>query len=193
MRLALLPGVVDLVPFVWLLSTKTRVKHAAAIAGVIGVARVALPQLMLAFIAARYGGQGPFGPSAGTYRDPSCFIDPFMLVPLVLLILGIIAVSALFCVFLIRRAGRSQKPSAPGSSQLQSVAVILAVVVLFASAMLAVYLRSGEEDPGEEGPPQPMSIQQSRCPLEGFATPKVLNGGIWLLQARPHFPDLPAH
>lgn len=48
--------------------------------------RVALPQLTLAFIAARYGGQGPFGPSAGDYssRDPSCFVDPLMLVPLVL-------------------------------------------------------------------------------------------------------------
>ncbi len=117
LRLALLPGVVDLVPFVWLLSAKSRVKHAAAIAGVIGVARVALPQLTLAFIAARYGGQGPFGPSAGQYssRDPSCFVSPFMLGPLILLMLGISAVSALFCVFLIRRAKRSQKPSGPGS------------------------------------------------------------------------------
>ena len=112
---------VDLVPFVWLLSAKSRVKHAAAIAGVIGVARVALPQLTLGFIAARYGGQGPFGPSAGDYpsRDPSCFVDPIMLVPLVLLMLGIFAVSAIFCVFLIRRAGsqtNGTRSTTPGRS-----------------------------------------------------------------------------
>ena len=117
LRLALLPGVVDLVPFVWLLSAKSRVKHAAAIAGVIGVARVALPQLTLGFIAARYGPpEGTtFGPSAGDYlgRDPSCFVSPFMLAPVILLMLGIFAVSALFCVFLIRRAN----PRPPQSFQ----------------------------------------------------------------------------
>ena len=112
LRLALLPGVVDLVPFVWLLSGKSRVKHAAAMAGAIGVARVALPQLTLGFIAARYGGQEgtPIGPPAGQYisRDPSCFVSLFMLVPLLLLVIGTFAVSALFCVYLIRRAGKSQ-------------------------------------------------------------------------------------
>ncbi len=121
LRLALLPGMVDLVPFVWLLSAKTRVKRAAAIAGVIGVARLALPQLTLALIAMRYGGQeGSIGPPAGDYlsRDPSCFVSPFMLVPLVLLMVGAFAVSALFCVFLIRRAGKIQEHSGSASSQM---------------------------------------------------------------------------
>jgi len=42
MRLAMLPGSVDLVPFVWLASANTQVRKAAA-AGVAGVIRVALP------------------------------------------------------------------------------------------------------------------------------------------------------
>ena len=122
----LLPGVADLVPFVWLLSAKSRVKHAAAIAGVIGVARLALPQLMLGFIAARYAG-----------GNPSCFVDPFMLVLLVLLMLGMFAVSILLCVSLIRRAG---------PSQLQLAVVIISAVVLFVAAMLVVYFRLGYSD-----------------------------------------------
>jgi len=43
MRLAMLPGSVDLVPFVWLASANTQVRKAAAAAGAAGVIRVALP------------------------------------------------------------------------------------------------------------------------------------------------------
>ena len=80
--------------------------------------------------------------------------------PSFLLMLGIFAVSGLFCVFLIRRAGRSQNPSGPGSSQLQLTVVIIAAVVLIAAAMLVVYLRSGEEDPGQ--PPRPRQTSLSK-------------------------------
>jgi hypothetical protein len=72
MRLALLPGLVDLVPFVWLVSAKAQVRRAAAVAGVIGVVRVVLPQLEVGIYAAGYGGQG---------GDPSCSVSVFLLVP----------------------------------------------------------------------------------------------------------------
>ena len=57
MRLALLPCLVDLIPIAWLVSTKTQVRKAAAVAGVIGIIRVALTQLAVSYYAARSGGR----------------------------------------------------------------------------------------------------------------------------------------
>ncbi len=98
MRLALLPGLVDLGPFVWLVSAKAQVRRAAAVAGVIGVARVALPQLAVGLYAAGYGGQ------AG---DPSCSVSVFLLVSLIPLMLGVWAASTLFCAFVLRQVARA--------------------------------------------------------------------------------------
>lgn len=92
MRLALLPGLVDLVAFVWLLSANSQVKKVAASAGAIGVCRVALPQLAVGFYAARFGGQG---------GDPACAVSSFLLVPLGRLILAVWAVSALVAAFML--------------------------------------------------------------------------------------------
>ena len=79
MRLALPPGFVDLVPIVWLASAKTQVRKAAAAAGVVGVIRVALPQLLVSYYAAISGGQD---------GDPACAVSSFLLVPLALLMLA---------------------------------------------------------------------------------------------------------
>ena len=86
MCLALLPGLADLVPIVWLASTKTQVRKAAFAAGVVGVIRVRLPQLVVGDYAARFGGHG---------GDPDCAVSSFLLVLLTLLILAVWAASAL--------------------------------------------------------------------------------------------------
>ena len=98
MRLALLPGFVDLVPIVWLASAKTQVRKAASIAGVVGVIRVALPQMAVGIYAARFGGQD---------GDPACAVFSFLLIPLVLLMLAVWAVSVLICAFALRRLTRA--------------------------------------------------------------------------------------
>ena len=98
MRLALLPGLVDLVPFVWLASAKAQGRRAAAVAGVIGVARAALPQLAVGLYAASYFGQG---------GDPACSVSVFLLASLILLMLGIWAASALLSAFVLRRLARA--------------------------------------------------------------------------------------
>ena len=97
MRLALLPGLADLVPIVWLASTKTQVRKAAAAAGVVGVIRVELPQLAVGYYAATIGRQD---------GDPACAVSSFLLIPLALLMLGVWAASALICVFVLRRMTR---------------------------------------------------------------------------------------
>ena len=74
------------VPIVWLASTKTQVRKAAFAAGVVGVIRVPLPQLVVGDYAARFGGHG---------GDPDCAVSSFLLVLLTLLILAVWAASAL--------------------------------------------------------------------------------------------------
>ena len=56
----------------------------------VGVIRVALPQLAVGYYAARSGGQD---------GDPACAVPSFLLVPLTLLILAVWAASALICAF----------------------------------------------------------------------------------------------
>ena len=103
MRLALLSGFVDLVVFAWLVSSNSQVKKAAAAAGVIGVVKVALPQLAVGFYAARFGGQ------AGSH---ACAVSVFLLIPLVLLILAVWIVSAIVATVMFLRVTRAT----PGQS-----------------------------------------------------------------------------
>ena len=96
-QLALLPGVVNLLPPVWLVSAKSQVRRAGAVAGMIGVARVALPQVLVVIYATSSGRQ------AG---DPTCSVSVFLLVWLVPLMLGVWITSALFGAFALRRIAR---------------------------------------------------------------------------------------
>ena len=91
---ALLPGLVDLGPFVWLVSAKAQVRRAGAVAGVIGLARVALPQVLVGIYATSSGGQ------AG---DPSCSVSVFLLAWLAPLMLGVWVASTLSGAFALRR------------------------------------------------------------------------------------------
>ena len=97
MCLALLPGLADLVPIVWLASTKTQVRKAAFAAGGVGVIRVRLPQLVVGDYAARFGGHG---------GDPDCAVSSFQLVLLTLLILAVWAAGS-HLAFLLRRVTRA--------------------------------------------------------------------------------------
>ena len=54
-RLALLPGSMDLVAFVWLASANSQVRKAAATSRLIGIIRVALPLLAVGYYDARSG------------------------------------------------------------------------------------------------------------------------------------------
>jgi hypothetical protein len=98
LRLALLPGLVDLVAFVWLVSANIQVKKVAATAGVMGVVRVALPQLAVGLYAARLGGQA---------SDPECAISVFLLMPMTALMLAVWVVTALIAAFMFWRVTRA--------------------------------------------------------------------------------------
>ena len=98
LQLALLPGLVDLFSFVWVVSAKAQVRRAAAVAGLIGVSRAALPQVLV----------GIYATSAGRLAgDPSCSVSIFLLQWLIPLVLGVWAASALFCVLVHRRVTRA--------------------------------------------------------------------------------------
>ena len=49
-QVALLPGVANLLPFLWFMSKTARVRRSAIVAGLIGAARFVVPQVMLLFI-----------------------------------------------------------------------------------------------------------------------------------------------
>jgi hypothetical protein len=76
MRLAFLPGVLNLVPILWLLSRAPRVKQAAGVAGIMGGAQFLLPQAAIAYYAAvpGAGGQGV---------NAACSVSSFLLLWLV--------------------------------------------------------------------------------------------------------------
>ena len=97
-RLALLPGLVDVAAFVWLVSANSQVKKVAAAAGAIGVIRLVAPQLAVGLYAARLGGQG---------SNPACAVSVFLLVPLAVLILAVWLVSALIAAFMLWRVTRA--------------------------------------------------------------------------------------
>ena len=98
MQLALLPGLVDLFSFVWVVSAKAQVRRAAAVAGLIGFSRLALPQVLVGIYATSVG--GPVG-------DISCPVSVFLLQWLIPLVLGVWAASALLCVLVHRRVTRA--------------------------------------------------------------------------------------
>lgn len=83
---AFLPGLVDLLPFAWLLSTTSRVRWAALIAGLMGTLRFMFPQVALAVYGASSGGQ------AG---DPSCNVSGFLLPWLAASIVGLWIITSL--------------------------------------------------------------------------------------------------
>ena len=77
MRLAFLPGMLGLLPLVWLFSHKPKVKQAAGLAGLMGAAQFALPQAAVAYYSAVPGSGSQIG-------NPSCTISSFLLTWLVL-------------------------------------------------------------------------------------------------------------
>ena len=97
MRLALLPGFLDLVTIIWLASAMPQVRKAAAVAGVTGVIRVAWPQVAVGFYSASSGGQD---------GDPDCAVSSFLLVPLALLMIADWGASAVICIAVLRRMTR---------------------------------------------------------------------------------------
>ena len=72
---ALLPGVANLLPFLWLMSMTARVRRSAMVAGLIGAARFVIPQVMLLFITT----SGCWG---SVYVEPAALI--MRLLPLML-------------------------------------------------------------------------------------------------------------
>ena len=102
MRLALLPGLVDLLLFAWLLSGKLKVRLAAVVAGVIGIFRVGFPQVLLSIYVTSSGGQAV---------DPSCSVSSFLLVWMILAMLGVWAASTLIGATVLHRITRGLSDS----------------------------------------------------------------------------------
>ena len=86
-QLAFLPGVANLLPFLWLMSRTSKVRRSAIVASVIGGARFAFPQVMLLFFFTESGSS--WSCSGSTY------VDPYYLYLLVPLMLGLWVVSTL--------------------------------------------------------------------------------------------------
>lgn len=101
MQRAFLPGLADLLPFVWLVSPASRVKWAGAIAGLVGAVRFAFPQLAIAMYASGSGGQ---------INDPSCSVSSFLLAVLApsMLVLWLLSsiIGALILLFITRKSNR---------------------------------------------------------------------------------------
>ena len=74
-QVALLPGVANLLPFLWLKSMTARVRPSAIVAGLIGAARFVVPQMMLLFITTS-------GCSGSVYVEPYALL--LRLLPLML-------------------------------------------------------------------------------------------------------------
>ena len=66
-QVALLPGVANLLPFLWLMSMTARVRRSAIVAGLIGAARFVIPQVMLLFITTS-------GCSGSVYVEPAALL-----------------------------------------------------------------------------------------------------------------------
>ncbi len=94
---ALLPGLVDLLPFLWLVSAGARVRKAAIIAGLIGVARFTVPQVSVALYAGWSGGQA---------SDPACNVSSFFLAAVLIpTMVALWLVSALLIAAILNRTG----------------------------------------------------------------------------------------
>ena len=66
MRLAFLPGILNLFPILWLVSRRPSVKLAGGLAGIMGGAQLLLPQAALAYYAVGPGAGGQGGNAACT-------------------------------------------------------------------------------------------------------------------------------
>ena len=85
-QVAFLPGVANLLPFLWLMSRTARVRRSAIVAGLIGAVRFVFPQVMLFF----------FTVSGSTWScSGSVYVDPYKLLLLVPLMLIVWVVSTL--------------------------------------------------------------------------------------------------
>ena len=79
-QVAFLPGVANLLPFLWLMSGTTRVRRSAIVAGLVGAGRFLFPQVMLFFITVS---GSSWSCSGSVYVDP---YKLFLLVPLMLIL-----------------------------------------------------------------------------------------------------------
>ncbi len=94
MQLAFLPGLMNFLPFLWLISHRTNVRWAALVAGVMGATRFALPQVSIALYSASSGGQ---------LGDPSCSVSIFLLALLIPLMAAAWLVSIVVGAVVLRR------------------------------------------------------------------------------------------
>lgn len=99
-QVALLPGVLDFLPFLWLLSGSAAVRRSAVIAGGVGAVRFAIPQ---AFTLVEHAVRG--GPTSD-----DCTISIFFLLVLIPLMLLLWAISALIAVLKVIRVSRTPYP-----------------------------------------------------------------------------------
>ncbi len=81
-QVAFLPGVANLLPFLWLMSRAARVRRSAIVAGLIGAGRFAFPQVMLLLSLSEVA-PGRAGCPGSAYVDP---YEIYLLVPLMLLL-----------------------------------------------------------------------------------------------------------
>ena len=99
--LALLPGLVDLLPFLWLMSDAGRVRRAATVAGLIGSTRFVLPSVAVAL----YAG------SSGQALDSGCNVSVYFLATvLVPMMLVLWTGSALAIALMVYRSRRDLPP-----------------------------------------------------------------------------------
>jgi len=96
-ELALLPGLLDFLPFLWLFSGTPGVRGPAIVAGLIGSARYAILQGATLIYSSSSGGQA---------SNEDCTISVFFLVVLVPLMLTLWLVSALIAAAILLRARR---------------------------------------------------------------------------------------
>lgn len=96
-ELALLPALLDFLPFLWLVSGTRGVRRAAIVAGLMGSARYAILQAATLIYSTSYGGVGQ-----GLNSD--CAISIFIVIWLVPLMLTLWLVSALISAVIVLRA-----------------------------------------------------------------------------------------
>ena len=101
-QLAFLPALLDLAPFLWVASSQSQVRRAGLVAGVLGMTRAALPQVLVAVYAANWGGHG---------GDPDCSVSSFLLPFLATVMLGLWLGSVLVAAFYLRRTARPDVPA----------------------------------------------------------------------------------
>jgi hypothetical protein len=94
MQLAFLPGLINFLPLLWLLSNRANIRWASLVAGVLGATRFALPQASIALYAASSGEQ---------LGDPSCSVSIFLLALLIPLMAAAWLISIVVGAVVLRR------------------------------------------------------------------------------------------